>query len=58
MSSEVAVSVITSTLNRADQLPDLIQKGRDLEKAVLARAVRWHLTHRILVYGKKTVIFD
>jgi len=37
---------------------DLIQKGRDLEKAVLARAVRWWVEHRILVYGKKTVIFD
>lgn len=37
---------------------DLIRKGRDLEKLVLAQAVRWHLDHRILVYGRKTVVFD
>jgi len=37
---------------------DLIRKGRDLEKLVLAQAVRWHLDNRVLVYGKKTVVFD
>lgn len=37
---------------------DLIRKGRDLEKIVLAQAVRWHLEHRVLVYGRKTVVFD
>lgn len=37
---------------------DLIRHGRDLEKMVLARAVRWHLEHRVLVYGRKTVVFD
>jgi formyltetrahydrofolate deformylase len=37
---------------------DLIRKGRDLEKTVLAQAVRWHLENRVLVYGKKTVVFD
>jgi formyltetrahydrofolate deformylase len=37
---------------------DLIRKGRDLEKLVLAQAVRWHLEHRVLVYGHKTVVFD
>lgn len=40
-----------------DAIEDLIRKGRDLEKAVLARAVRAHLEHRILVYGNKTVVF-
>lgn len=45
-------------ISHRDQLPDLIQKGRDLERAVLSRAVRWHLQHRILLYGKKTVVFD
>ncbi|MBI2384168.1 MAG: formyltetrahydrofolate deformylase [Gammaproteobacteria bacterium] len=45
-------------VSHRDQLEDLIQKGRDLEKAVLSRAVRWHIEHRILVYAKKTVIFD
>ncbi|MGH7996620.1 MAG: formyltetrahydrofolate deformylase [Opitutaceae bacterium] len=37
---------------------DMIREGRDLEKRVLARAVRWHLEHRVLVYGRKTVVFD
>ena len=37
---------------------DLIRKGRDLEKTVLAQAVRWHLEGRVLVYGNKTVVFD
>lgn len=41
-----------------DSVEDLIRKGRDLEKAVLARAVRCHLEDRILVYGNKTVVFD
>jgi formyltetrahydrofolate deformylase len=41
-----------------DTVPDLVRKGRDLEKVVLARAVRWHLEHRILVYGNKTVVFE
>jgi formyltetrahydrofolate deformylase len=37
---------------------DLVRKGRDLEKLVLAQALRWHLENRILVYGNKTVVFD
>lgn len=37
---------------------DLVRKGRDLEKMVLAQAVRWHLEGRVLVYGNKTVVFD
>ncbi|MDO8543773.1 MAG: formyltetrahydrofolate deformylase [Opitutaceae bacterium] len=37
---------------------ELIRKGRDLEKFVLAHAVRWHLEGRVLVYGNKTVVFD
>lgn len=37
---------------------DLVRKGRDLEKIVLAQAVRWHLEGRVLVYGRKTVVFD
>ena len=45
-------------VSHRDQLEDLIQKGRDIEKAVLSRAVRWHIEHRILVYAKKTVVFD
>jgi formyltetrahydrofolate deformylase len=37
---------------------DLIRLGRDLERLVLAQAVRVHLEHRVLVYGKRTVVFD
>jgi formyltetrahydrofolate deformylase len=37
---------------------DLVRLGRDLEKRVLAQAVRWHLEGRILAYGNKTVVFD
>lgn len=45
-------------ISHRDTLDDLIQKGRDLERAVLSRAVKWHIENRILLYGKKTVIFD
>jgi formyltetrahydrofolate deformylase len=41
-----------------DTVEDLIRKGRDLEEIVLARAVRTHVEQRVLVYGKKTVVFD
>jgi formyltetrahydrofolate deformylase len=37
---------------------DLVRMGRDMEKTVLAQAVRWHLENRVLVYGNKTVVFD
>ncbi len=40
-----------------DSVEDLARKGRDLEKVVLARAVRWHLDDRVLIYGNKTVVF-
>jgi len=41
-----------------DSVEDLARKGRDLEKVVLARAVRSHLEDRVLVYGNKTVVFE
>ncbi len=41
-----------------DLVDDLVRKGRDLEKRVLAQAVRNHLDDRILVYAGKTVVFD
>jgi formyltetrahydrofolate deformylase len=40
------------------ELEDFVEKGRDLERVVLSRAVRWHLEHRILCYANKTVVFD
>ncbi len=45
-------------VSHRDTVKDLAQKGRDLEKIVLARAVRLHLDDRILVYRNKTVVFD
>ena len=45
-------------ISHKDSLDDLIRKGRDLERLVLARAIRLHLQDRILVYGNKTVVFD
>ena len=45
-------------ISHRDQLQYLIEKGRDLEKVVLSRAVRWHIEHRILEYANKTVVFD
>ncbi len=41
-----------------DTEEDLVRKGRDLEQMVLARAVRTHVERRVLVYGRKTVVFD
>ncbi|MFB3814094.1 MAG: formyltetrahydrofolate deformylase [Terriglobales bacterium] len=45
-------------VSHRDQVEDLVKKGRDLERVVLSRAVRWHLENRILQYSRKTVIFD
>ncbi len=45
-------------ISHRDSLDDLLQKGRDLEKVVLSRGVRWHIENRILLYGNKTVVFD
>jgi len=47
-----------SRASHRDAVADLVRKGRDLERTVLARAVRWHLEDRVLVYGKKTVVFE
>lgn len=45
-------------VSHRDAVEDLIRKGRDMERVVLARAVRLHLEHRVLPYGIKTVVFD
>lgn len=44
-------------ISHRDTVKDLIRKGKDLERIVLARAVHLHLQHRVLVYGNKTVVF-
>ncbi|RXK84723.1 formyltetrahydrofolate deformylase [Chlorobaculum sp. 24CR] len=45
-------------ITHRDTLDDLVRKGRDLERLVLARALRLHCDHRILINGRKTVVFD
>ena len=45
-------------ISHRDTLDDLVRKGRDLERIVLARALRLHCEHRILLNGRKTVVFD
>ena len=45
-------------VSHRDAVEDLVRKGRDLEKVVLARAIDLHLRNRIVVYGNKTVVFD
>ena len=45
-------------VSHQDSVKDLVRKGRDLERNVLSRAVRWHLEDRVLVYGNKPVVFS
>lgn len=45
-------------VSHRDEVTDLIRKGKDLERMVLARAVRSHLQNRVLVYGNRTVVFE
>ena len=45
-------------IHHRDTVDDLVQKGRDIEKIVLSRAVRWHVENRILLYGNKNVVFQ
>ena len=45
-------------VTHAHTVSDLVRKGRDLEKVVLARAVWQHLNHNILTCGNRTVVFE
>lgn len=45
-------------VSHRDAIADLIRKGKDLERLVLARAVRLHLQNRVLVYNNRTVVFE
>ena len=45
-------------VSHRDGLDDLIARGRDVEKMVLARAVKAHLEHRVAVCGGKTIVFS
>lgn len=44
-------------VGHADAITDLVRKGRDIEKVVLARGLRWHLENRVLVHAGRTVVF-
>lgn len=45
-------------ITHRDSPADMVRKGKDLERLVLARAVRWHLQDRVLVHANKTVVFE
>ena len=45
-------------ITHRDSVADMVRKGRDLERLVLARALRWYLDDRVLVHGNKTVVFE
>ena len=44
-------------ISHADSPDDLIRKGRDIERRVLARAVRYHIEMRTIMNGNKTIVF-
>jgi len=44
-------------ISHKDGVSDLVRKGRDLERLILARALYYHVQHRILVHGQKTIVF-
>ncbi|WP_280319527.1 formyltetrahydrofolate deformylase [Nocardia wallacei] len=45
-------------IDHADTAHDMVRQGRDIERVVLARGLRWHLEGRVLVHGRRTVVFD
>jgi formyltetrahydrofolate deformylase len=45
-------------ISHRDTPEDLVRKGRDIERRVLARALRWHLEDRVVLNGRKTVVFN
>ena len=45
-------------VSHRDSVAELKLRGRDIEREILARAVRWHLEDRVLVHGNKTVVFS
>jgi formyltetrahydrofolate deformylase len=44
-------------VDHGDSAADMVRRGRDIERLVLARGLRWHLEDRVLVHGNKTVVF-
>ncbi|WP_405160392.1 formyltetrahydrofolate deformylase [Nocardia sp. NBC_01499] len=47
-----------SRIDHADDVRDMVRQGRDIERVVLARGLRWHLEGRVLVHGRRTVVFS
>jgi formyltetrahydrofolate deformylase len=45
-------------ISHRDTPDDLVRKGRDIERRVLARALRHHLDDRVMVNGRKTIVFS
>ncbi|MFE3293731.1 formyltetrahydrofolate deformylase [Rhodococcus sp. NPDC059234] len=45
-------------VDHSDEVRDMVRQGRDIEKLVLSRGLRWHLEDRVLVHGRKTVVFS
>jgi len=45
-------------IDHADAVEDLVRVGRDVERVVLARGLRWHLEDRVMRNGNKTVVFS
>ncbi len=45
-------------VDHSDTVSDMVRQGRDIETVVLSRGLRWHLEDRVLVHGRKTVVFD
>ncbi len=45
-------------VSHEDSVTDLVCLGRDLEKTVLSKALRWHVKHKLLVFNNKTVVFS
>jgi formyltetrahydrofolate hydrolase len=52
------ISQDVENVTHSDSPDDLVRKGRDIERRVLARAVRWHLEDRVLLNDGKTVVFS
>jgi formyltetrahydrofolate deformylase len=47
----------TTRIDHGDTVEDLLRIGRDIERSVLARGLRWHLEDRVLLNGNRTVVF-
>ncbi|MFI4854281.1 MAG: formyltetrahydrofolate deformylase [Phycisphaerales bacterium JB065] len=52
------ITQATTRVDHRDSVADLIRKGRDLERMVLAEAVRLHAEDRVLISGNRTVVFS